>query len=307
MLKRSSRVHRSSKSNSSIRSDCASSPTRGSRLVGLFSITMTRVLGSGFVEQDSRGTRRIRSIKDHVGTSAHGCALAAMRRKDFLSCIRDLSQNRRSFSAGGRWHIRGLTIPCLKGQQSECRCFFRLRGQSEFVGRTNLQTKRPQFICQHCNEYRIAGSATGNDEVAVHALLSHHKSAKGIRNRLGRQRRGRGHDVTFVHVPTLPDELLRELASEFFASGGFRRFVSEEWCTHNVADHTVEHHARACDSAVAIVLFSKQLLHDAINDHVARSSVESDHLIGNRPPRDGCQVRDPADVLHNSTYAAFAI
>src|SRR5579871_2675161 len=53
MLKCSSRWTRGSKSSSSIRSDCASVPTRGSRLVGLLSMIITTVFASGRLAQES--------------------------------------------------------------------------------------------------------------------------------------------------------------------------------------------------------------------------------------------------------------
>src|SRR5271169_5685264 len=51
-FKCSSRVSSASKMSSPIRSDCASIPTRGSRFVGLLSMIITRVLGSGAGEQE---------------------------------------------------------------------------------------------------------------------------------------------------------------------------------------------------------------------------------------------------------------
>src|ERR1019366_3982545 len=57
-LKWSSRRTSESKSSVSIRSDCASTPTRGSRYVGLHSMTMNRVLGSGFRAQPGRSRTR---------------------------------------------------------------------------------------------------------------------------------------------------------------------------------------------------------------------------------------------------------
>src|SRR5499427_10495594 len=52
------RESRSSKIRLSMRSDCASIPTRGSRFVGLDSIIMTSVLGSGLDEQERTGKTR---------------------------------------------------------------------------------------------------------------------------------------------------------------------------------------------------------------------------------------------------------
>src|SRR5271157_448828 len=56
-LKCSSRRTSESKSSSSMRSDCASTPTRGSRFVGLLSMIMTSVLGSGLRAQPGRRRR----------------------------------------------------------------------------------------------------------------------------------------------------------------------------------------------------------------------------------------------------------
>src|SRR6266436_8162598 len=52
----SSRSRRSSNISASMRSDHASIPTRGSRFVGLLSIIISSVLGSGACEQERRGS-----------------------------------------------------------------------------------------------------------------------------------------------------------------------------------------------------------------------------------------------------------
>ena len=45
----------------------------------------------------------------------------------------------------------------------------------------------------------------------------------------------------------------------------------------------------------------------SVNDHVAGAGVEGQHLIGRSSSRDGGEVRDPADVLHNPAHTPVAI
>ena len=52
-----------------MRSDWASSPTRGSRFVGLDSMITTSVLGSGLREQEVKTSAKI--TRDHLGTNVH--------------------------------------------------------------------------------------------------------------------------------------------------------------------------------------------------------------------------------------------
>src|SRR5580704_1529458 len=80
-FKCSSRVSRSSKIRVSMRSEYASNPTRGSRLVGLLSMIMTSVFGSGLEEQDVRAKQAARINTVHVGTAVLGGAFATQRRK----------------------------------------------------------------------------------------------------------------------------------------------------------------------------------------------------------------------------------
>src|SRR5271165_5128278 len=102
-----------------MRSDCASRPTRGSKFVGLFSMTITNVLGSGLAEQPSAGmkterTRNARSNKEHVDTAVLGCAFAALRRKALRSRIGDLSQDCGPLCSGRSWQVGRLMMPSLK-------------------------------------------------------------------------------------------------------------------------------------------------------------------------------------------------
>ena len=140
-----SRVSRSSKIRSSIRSDCASSPTRGSRLVGLLSMIITSVLGSGLLEQESENARTT-VTRTNLGHKCHvipreGAGALARRGESrdlgfdraLRSRIRDFPQDRRPLCPGSGRHIRRPPVPGLKRQQRECRRFLRLGRQSEFV------------------------------------------------------------------------------------------------------------------------------------------------------------------------------
>src|SRR5450631_4411547 len=111
-----------------MRSDCASSPTRGSRFVGLLSMITTRVLGSSLLEQEEAKSARPTIASSH-------------RRLG----IGDLSQYGGATGSGGRRHVRRAAIDGLIGQKRECRCFFRARRQSEFIGVTKAQAQGSQL------------------------------------------------------------------------------------------------------------------------------------------------------------------
>src|SRR5580698_2483820 len=105
-----------------MRSEYASSPTRGSRLVGLLSMIMTSVFGSGFEEQEVSAKQAARINMNHAGTAVLTCAFAAPRRT-WLH-IGNLPENGRSFGSRGRRHIRRPPVPGLIRQQSESVRFF---------------------------------------------------------------------------------------------------------------------------------------------------------------------------------------
>src|ERR1700682_2336764 len=123
---------------SSIRSDCASSTTRGSRLLGLLSMIITKVLGSGLLAQDSvamRVTANILSLKTPVIPSEDRGALA--RRSEsrdvvFVSKrslrIGDFPQYRRALCTGSGGNIRRSLVPGLVRHEREGGSFLGFRG-----------------------------------------------------------------------------------------------------------------------------------------------------------------------------------
>src|SRR5678810_348562 len=143
------RVSRSSKMRSSMRSDCASRPMRGSRLVGLLSMIITRVLGSGLLEQEIRRKQaeqartRIVFIASEKKQQVPRLVSARERASTFArddrfaghgSRIRDLSQDRRPPGSGGGRNIGRPMVPGFVGHEREGGGFLGRGGQSEFVG-----------------------------------------------------------------------------------------------------------------------------------------------------------------------------
>src|ERR1035438_7573153 len=120
-----------------MRSDCPSIPTRGSRLVGLLSIIITSVLGSGACEQERRGSSNpptknkklvILTLSEERGKDVLlGCARAAALR------IRDFSQNRGPFRSRSRRNIAWTPMPRLIGEQGESDRFLRFRRKAELI------------------------------------------------------------------------------------------------------------------------------------------------------------------------------
>src|SRR5438552_7548698 len=114
-----------------MRSDCASVPTRGSRFVGLDSMIMTRVLGSGRCVQErspSTATAMIAGpANDQRPTTNDNRPVAERRRLR----IRYLAQDGRLPGAGSRRKIRRLAMPRLVSEHREGDGFFGLGRKSE--------------------------------------------------------------------------------------------------------------------------------------------------------------------------------
>src|ERR1035441_6206809 len=97
-----------------MRSDCASIPTRGSRLVGLLSMIITSVLGSGGWEQERRGSTHARRNNNRIViltlSLSKGKDLLLAPSRNVASRIRNLSQDRPLPSTRRRGHIAGPPI-----------------------------------------------------------------------------------------------------------------------------------------------------------------------------------------------------
>src|ERR1700719_330487 len=137
-----------------MRSDCASIPTRGSRLVGLLSMIMTSVLGSGACEQERRDSshtpipaNKSRSLKQIVILSGAKRLLLASFAAG--SRIRDLPQYRWTFGSGCRWHIARSPMPRLISEEGEGHCLFGFGRKSELIGKTECDSQRFECLAQH--------------------------------------------------------------------------------------------------------------------------------------------------------------
>src|SRR5437588_6587724 len=91
-----------------MRSDCASSPTLGSRFAGLDSMIMTRVSGFGLraheVAHEVKTSAKI--TRDHVGTGVHARAFVPLGR-NFAKFIPDgrACAPAATFSSGTEWTL----------------------------------------------------------------------------------------------------------------------------------------------------------------------------------------------------------
>src|SRR5882724_8557770 len=117
-----------------MRSEGPSVPTRGSRLVGLLSMIITSVWGSGRCEHDKLRTRR------RAQTVARTLCVKTLA--DSRLRIGDFPQHCGIPCAGGGGNIRGALVPCLVREQGEGGGLFCFRGQPQFVGSVDLQTER---------------------------------------------------------------------------------------------------------------------------------------------------------------------
>src|SRR5579862_7415266 len=285
-----------------MRSDCPSMPTRGSRLVGLLSMIMTSVERSSGCEQESRGDRKlaVRITKIALGSDARGLNLRVL-------CIRDLPQDRGTLCPCCRGNVRGTPMPRLVGQQGEGQSFFRIRRDAELVGKAQRDPESDQFSVQHGHERRVLCSSAGNDHF-LKALISFQDVTLNCvgDGACGESRRG-CHYVGLAGAAAELKKAAHVFAAEFFAAGGSRRLLAEERRPCQSRNDAVERASRTSDSSVAVVAFGEEFCHHAVDDHVARASVEGRDLKERRVSGNRGQVGDSADVLCYAAYALVAI
>src|ERR1039457_6790944 len=171
-----------------MRSDCASIPTRGSRLVGLLSIIITSVLGSGACEQERRGSttpavtsNRIVIVTDVCRERAQSRSFASLRRT-ILSCadlscaaasrIRDLSQDRRPLRSRSRRHIAWPPMPRLMREQRKCHGLLRFRRKAELIREVQADLQGRDFTPRHGHQRRILRASARNNHLVIAALLA---------------------------------------------------------------------------------------------------------------------------------------
>ena len=91
------------------------------------------------------------------------------------------------------------------------------------------------------------------------------------------------------------------VAAELLAAGGFGRTRPEKRLAQPCAHHRFNHCAAAGRLSPAVEGFIKKLLHQLVDHHVSRSSIEGHHLRG---PGAGGQCRQVADASQILQHAA---
>src|SRR6202158_1061727 len=134
-----------------MRSDHASIPTRGSRLVGLLSMIMTSVFESGGCEQERRGSRHppTNAIKIVILRGAKDLLLARARAAALR--IRDFPQDRRPLRSRSRRNIGSPPMPRLMREQGKSDCLLRFRRKAEFIGEMQFDPRGCDGIPHHDN------------------------------------------------------------------------------------------------------------------------------------------------------------
>src|SRR6267143_7237672 len=200
----SSRSRRSSNISASMRSDHASIPTRGSRLVGLLSIIMTSVLGSGAWEQERRGSRHppisprrtvVRKrviLKRIVILSEAKDLLFACLRPAALG-IRDFPQDRRPPRSRRRRYVVWPPMPRLVREQGKSHRLLRFRWKAELIGEMQFDSQLRDCVAQHSHQCRILCASAGDNHLAISLLSAcpwswnnesrQHESFNCVRNR----------------------------------------------------------------------------------------------------------------------------
>src|SRR5579884_2034748 len=139
---------RESNNSSSMRSEKASVPMRGSRFAGLLSINITIVFGSG--------CDRVQPIEVNVEIPTRQISLrigarALMVWGRSLSDITDLAENRGISRAGRRRNVPGFVMPCLICEQRESNSFLGLTRHAKIIRCAYPEPERLNLIGDHAH------------------------------------------------------------------------------------------------------------------------------------------------------------
>src|SRR5713226_1005331 len=232
-------------------SDHASIPTRGSRLVGLLSMIITSVLGSGAWEQERRGSK-------HPLTNATKIVILSGAKDLLLACartaalgIRDFPQDRRPLRSRSRRHIAGPSLPRLMREQGKRHRLLRFRGKSEFIGEMQFDSQRRDCVAQHGHQCWILCASAGDYHLATSLSSAcccswnnesrQHEALDRVRNRSRRQGRCRGHYVRLTGAAADLKKSADVFATEFLAARRSRRLLPEEGSSHQFFNHAIQH------------------------------------------------------------------
>src|SRR5271157_3729980 len=256
-----------------MRSDCASIPTRGSRLVGLLSIIITRVLGLGACEQESRvntkppsSPKRIIILKKIVILSEAKDLLLARARPAALR-IRDLSQDRRPLRSRSRRHIAWPPMPRLMRQQGKSHCLLRFRRKAEFIREMQFEPQGCDFIPQHGHQRRILRASARDNHLVIAASSAEsrqHEALDCVRNRSRRQRRCRRHHVSLTGAAADPKKSAHVFPAKFLAPRRSRRLLPKKGRAHQPCNHLIQYASRRRDATITIEAFSEKFFHHRI-------------------------------------------
>src|SRR5271166_2635494 len=315
-LKCSSRRTRESKSSSSMRSDCASTPTRGSRLVGLLSMIITSVLGSGLRVQ------RVRSMKSPKTRPVILIAVWSLQRPNeverslsfadpsSLLRIAHFAQNCGSLCPSCGSNVRRHPPPRLIRQQRKSCGFLRLGGQPKLVGGAHAHLQGCEFFMDHSHQGCIFRPPAGDHELAKSQRWIYQRQYEPVNRDPDGSRSERGcsrNDVVLVGARGQAKKLTHKLAAKLLAAGTLRRCLPEERMAKELLQHALNRLTARSEPPIAIVGAIEQLLRHGVNDHVPGSGIEGDYIFRKRARRNRGEVSDASQVLHNPSITPMAV
>src|SRR5579863_1360588 len=309
-LRSSPRESRSSKMRLSMRSDWASRPTRGSRLVGLDSMIMTSVLGSGREEQEKSG-RSSAAMAASNARSLHArldwfAPIQRLGRDDNASRIGNLPEDGGALGAGGGGDVGRAAMPGLVGEHGEGDGFFGFRGQAEFVGEVQVNAERRELFGEKRYQSRVVRAAARENHLAKAGRAGKDEVFNGRGDGIGGQRGGCGDDIRLAGAGAAAAKFAHKFAAEFLAAGGFRWAGAKEFVAQKMIEHRRQNFSGGGNFSVAIERAAEQRMGEGVHNHVAGAGVESEQIGRLRAGGNGGEVGDAADVLHDASDFAVA-
>src|SRR5271155_5273742 len=275
---------------------------RGSRFVGMVSIKKVSVPGSSRLAE----CEQPRSPK-----AAANATIAAARRRSGESArtrIANLAEHRWPLRAGRRGKIVRASTKRLVSQNRKSKRFIGLARNSEFIRRAYRDAEKQSRKLRH--HQRIPRAAAGNNQFA-HSRARKHKALQRFSDRQRSEKRRRAdHIVRSRPVPVSPrNDLARKSIAELLAPRSLRRplvnimmrlqFLQKLWLQFSPN--------RELRIAIERRPSARKMPHQSINNHIPRSSIESDHFFRASAGRNHGDIRNPANIQCHAANPGVAI
>src|SRR6185312_4171160 len=103
---------------------------------------------------------------------------------------------------------------------------------------------------------------------------------------------------------TAAKECLNVFVAELFAACRLGRRLLEVSCVQGLFEHRLKYRSLARNGAAAVEVFLEQYLHEPVNHHVARTSIESHKIFRIPACGDRREIGNAANILNDASFVS---